>query len=465
MGQKETSSVLIDRVLDTIIKKSLKEIKDFILQNWHPETLEKRGVKSILDSLHHIKRELDGVEIYQTFKESPEKESAILLNPETEDWIKFSIMISEEEPFLVKGLGLRPTSPPKDIGVEVKEEDLASAIGDSIKGLLDKNLFSGVVIVAKENKIVFQLAHGYSNVDSTIQLNLDTKFNLGSMNKMFTSLAIAKHIEEGHFSFDSTVAELLPEAQIDQSEQIKVHHLLTHSSGLGSFFSAEYMKKKDQYVEVKDLLPLIEKEQLSFSPGSSFQYSNSGFEVLGNIIERVSGMTYYDYVRENIFLPLDMNNTDSYRLDDDLENLAIGYTKHLGMNQPPSKEWVANTKMARIKGSAAGGGYSSAHDLLTFSQALFSYKILNEDLTKEVLSGKIRLEPGSDDIMYGYGFGIHQFGNITRYGHNGGAPGINSFFGVYLPINYTVIVLSNYDPPSAERIGNKIHSILSKMKK
>ncbi len=465
MGQEESSSNLIERVLETIINKSQEEIEDFILQNWYPETLEKRGVKSITDSLHHLKREFGDFKIYQTFNESPGKESAFLFNPETEDWLKFSVMITEDKPSFVKGLGLRPTVPPDDDSTEIKEENLATAITDSIKRLLEKNLFSGVALVAKDDKTVFQLTRGYSNIDSEIKPNLETKFNLGSMNKMFTSLAIAKLIEECHFSFDTFVAKLLPDIQIDQAGKIKVHHLLTHSSGLGNFFTPEYMKNKDKYVEVKDLLPLIETEKLAFSPGSKFQYSNSGFEVLGNIIESVSEMSYYDFVREKIFLPLGMKDTDSYRLDDEVENLANGYTKHLAMNQPPSKEWVLNTRMARIKGSAAGGGYSSAQDLLKFSQALFSYKIINKDLTKEVIRGKMQLEPGSDETMYGYGFGVHKFGSLTRYGHNGGAPGINSFFGVYQPINYTVVVLSNYDPPSAERIGNKIHSLITKMKK
>ncbi|MHA1197841.1 MAG: serine hydrolase domain-containing protein [Candidatus Heimdallarchaeaceae archaeon] len=352
-----------------------------------------------------------------------------------------------------------------EITIEISEENLASAIRNSIKPLLDKDLFSGVVLVAKNTEIIFQLAYGHSNIELRLKPDLDTKFNLGSMNKMFTSLAIAKLIEDGQFSFDSTVAELLPESQIDQSEKITIHHLLTHSSGLGSFFSVEYMKHKDKFVEVKDILQLIENEKLAFSPGSKFQYSNSGFEVLGNIIERVSGLSYYDFVREKIFLPLGMKNTDSYRLDENIENRAHGYTKHLGMKQPPSKEWVSNTQMSRIKGSAAGGGYSTAQDLLKFSQSLFSNRIVREDLTKEVLSGKMQMKLGSDDIMYGYGFGIHKYGNLTRYGHNGGAPGINSFFGVYHPINYTVIVLSNYDPPSAEAISNNIHSLIVKMKK
>ena len=116
--------------------------------------------------------------------------------------------------------------------------------------------------------------------------------------------------------------------------------------------------------------------------------------------------------------------------------------------------------MARIKGSAAGGGYSTAKDLLLFSKALFSHILLTETLTKMVLTGKIQPNPEVENIRYAYGFGVHNYDSLTRYGHNGGAPGINSFFGVYQPVNYTLIVLSNYDPPAAERVANNIHSLL-----
>ncbi|MHA1407427.1 MAG: serine hydrolase domain-containing protein, partial [Candidatus Heimdallarchaeaceae archaeon] len=254
---------------------------------------------------------------------------------------------------------------------------------------------------------------------------------------------------------------ILTDAKIDQSESIKVKHLLTHTSGLGNFFTPEYMKNKANYLEISDLLPLIEKEKLAFSPGERFQYSNSGFEVLGMIIERISGKSYFDFVKENVFLPAGMTNSDSYRIDEQISNIAEGYT-HMSMSNPDVKEKLhSNKQMVRIKGSAAGGGYSTAKDLLLFSKALFSYKLLEETLTKEILTGRIQPNPEKENIHYAYGFSVHKYNKLTRYGHNGGAPGINSFFGVYQPLNYTLIVLSNYDPPAAENVANAINSLLT----
>lgn len=347
---------------------------------------------------------------------------------------------------------------------KITEKELPIKIKSSIKDAVNKDLFSGVIAVAKTEEIIYQSSHGFANIPLKIPPNLDTKFNLGSMNKMFTSIAIAKLVQEEKVSFEDTIAAVLPDVTIDQSEKITIHHLLTHTSGLGNFFTPEYMKNKDKYLEIGDLLPIIEKEKLAFSPGERFKYSNSGFEVLGMIIEKISSTSYFDFVREHVFLTIGMKNTDSYRKDEQISNIAEGYTR-MPMKGPDVKEELrSNKQMSRIKGSAAGGGYSTVNDLLLFSKALFSYKLLSEKLTKIVFKGKIKMSSENENYNYAYGFGSHNFGSLIRYGHNGGAPGINSFFGVYQPVNYTLIVLSNFDPPAAERVANKIHDLILNIK-
>ncbi|MHA1828176.1 MAG: serine hydrolase domain-containing protein, partial [Candidatus Heimdallarchaeaceae archaeon] len=267
---------------------------------------------------------------------------------------------------------------------KLSKQDLSFKIESALKNIFKQGSFSGVILLARKDEEIYHSCQGYASVPLRQPPNLDTKFNLGSMNKMFTSVAIAQLVQKGKLSFDDTVASILTDAKIDQSESIKVKHLLTHTSGLGNFFTPEYMKNKANYLEISDLLPLIEKEKLAFSPGERFQYSNSGFEVLGMIIERISGKSYFDFVKENVFLPAGMTNSDSYRIDEQISNIAEGYTQ-MSMNNPDVKEKLhSNKQMARIKGSAAGGGYSTAKDLLLFSKALFSYKLLEETLTKEI---------------------------------------------------------------------------------
>ncbi|MBY9000645.1 MAG: beta-lactamase family protein [Candidatus Heimdallarchaeota archaeon] len=222
-------------------------------------------------------------------------------------------------------------------GPILTEEDIPLQIKSSLKGIVSQDLFSGVIIVAKDDKIIYQSCHGYANIPLELPSDFDTKFNLGSMNKMFTSIAIAKLVQEEKLSFENTIADILPDVTIDQAEKIKIHNLLTHSSGLGSFFTPEYMKNKDKYLDIGDLLPLIEQEKLAFSPGERFQYSNSGFEVLGMIIEKVSGVSYFDFVKKYVYLSAGMKDTDSYRIDEQISNIAEGYTQ-MSMKGPDIKE-------------------------------------------------------------------------------------------------------------------------------
>ncbi len=466
MIDKEEAEKLMEDFVKIVNLGEDDIIRDFIKKNWNPERVEKKGIHDLflsIKQMHQLSGELD---IYKIVFEEPDVISATLYDKENDDWIRSVLFLTETDPVYIKMMGRRPADTPKEFLAKIEsEEEMIEAIEEDIRKLVEKNLFSGVLVIAKKGKILYHKCEGYADKSLKTPNDLDTKFNLGSMNKIFTSVAIAKLVQEEKLSFEDTVSKFLPEFNIDQSDKVKVHHLLTHSSGLGNFFNEEYMKNKDKYTEIMDFLKLIEKEKLAFNPGERFQYSNSGFEVLGAIIEKVSGRSYYDYVREEVFLPAGMCDSDSYRIDETVPNMAQGYTKFTSGSMKKSDTWVSNIQVVRNRGSAAGGGYSTANDLLRFSKALFSYKILNEEFTKNVTTGKVQVEPGNSDILYGYGIGEHSFNEIKRYGHNGGAPGINSHYAIYKPIEYTVIVLSNYDPPAAERVGKKVHSYVISLSK
>ncbi len=237
--------------------------------------------------------------------------------------------------------------------------------------------------------------------------------------------------------------------------------LLTHTSGLGDFFGPEFFRNMDKYIEIKDILQLIENQSLSFDPGNQFRYSNAGMEVLGRIIEKISNMSYFDFVKEYIFKPANMDNTDSYFIDDPTPNLATGYTKMYPSINDDEKVWKSNTSMSRKRGSAAGGGYSTASDLAHFNKALQTFQVLNSTYTHLILSNKLmhydpKFNSEKQDIAV-----AEDNKQQYRININGGAPGINSHFAIYRP--YTVIVLSNYDPPSAMRVGNRIQRLLMNM--
>lgn len=318
--------------------------------------------------------------------------------------------------------------------------------------------FSGAVLLARNDQIVFSKAYGLSNKDNKTPNAIDTKFNIGSMSKMFTAVAVAQLAERGKLSFTDSVGKLLPEyPNKDVAAKVTVHHLLTHTSGMGSYHNDAYFANLEKMRTVRDLLPLYVNEQLDFEPGASWQYSNSGYALLGLIIEKVSGQDYFDYVKEHIFKPAGMVNTDSYEIDKSVSNLALGYTKmRFTGGTDPSGARRPNRRPA--KGSPAGGGYSTVEDMLKFSLALRGNKLLSQKYTELVMKGQVATTgPGG---KYGYGFGDKMIDGKHIVGHNGGAPGIGANFDIFPESGYTAVVLTNYDPSAMSAVVTKLREVV-----
>jgi CubicO group peptidase (beta-lactamase class C family) len=349
------------------------------------------------------------------------------------------------------------TSPTKRA---INDADLAKQLGTHLEQAAASDAFSGSVLVAKNGQTIFKQAYGMADKSNNHPNTTDMKFDLGSMNKMFTAVAIAQLAERGKLSFTDTISKLLPDYPNKAlAEKVTVHHLLTHTSGMGSYFNEKFMANLNNMKTVSDYLPLFANDPLAFEPGTKWQYSNSGFVVLGLIIEKLSGQTYFDYVREHIFKPAGMVNTDSYERDKSTPNLAIGYTKMGDNGRPdPSAPRRANTPMRAVKGSPAGGGYSTVDDLLKFSVALRGNKLLSPKYTEIVTAGKV--ETGAPGRKYAYGFG-EEFSDGRRIiGHNGGGPGIGANLDMFTELGYTVVVLGNYDPPAMMPVVRKIRELL-----
>lgn len=315
------------------------------------------------------------------------------------------------------------------------EVEIATYLPD----LAAKDDFSGAVLIAKDGKPILKQAYGLANRAYDVPNQVDTKFNLGSMNKTFTAIAILQLVEQGKLAVDDNIIEHLPDYPNKEiAEKVKVHHLLTHTSGMGDFFTDEFFKtSRDRFRAVKDYLPLFVDTPLQFEPGTRFSYSNAGFIVLGLIIEEVTGQSYFDYVMENIYQPCGMINTDSYEMDDVVHNVAIGYTMYGGDGMKN------NLFFNPIKGSPAGGGYSTVEDMLNFSNALLSYRLLSPEWTATLLEGKVAVPDLGDDAKYGYGFVDGMVKNHRIVGHSGGAPGICANLDIFLDLGYTVVVFSN----------------------
>ena len=320
----------------------------------------------------------------------------------------------------------------------------------------EKDLFSGVVLVAREGKPIFKKAYGMADRERNISNQVNTRFCLGSMNKMFTAVAIAELVEQGKLSYDDLIGKYLGAEWIlaEVGEKVKISHLLSHTSGIAEYFTDEFFNSSAEiYRTLEDYKPFVKEKSLTFEPGTRWAYCNTGFILLGAIIEKATGNNYLDYIKEHIYDPADMDNTIVFNRNKTLPNLAMSYEK---VQEEGKAFWRKTAFAGKIKGSPAGGGFSTVDDLLKFAEALRTDLLISSE-SKELL---MSVKPGLSSMNYGYGFWIEssrKFGRVA--GHGGVAPGVSANFRMFLDRGYTLITLSNYSEAILP-VARKIRSLL-----
>src|SRR5467141_2317942 len=225
--------------------------------------------------------------------------------------------------------------------------------------------FSGVVLVAQAGAPQFERAYGMADREAGRANDLETSFNLGSINKLFTGIAIRQLAAAGKLNIDSSFARAWPYyPKQDVARRVTIRQILEHRAGIqGNIFAAPPGKTRHDVVSLQDYFELFKDQPLQFEPGSRQQYANAGYIVLGLLIEKLSGENYHEYVRRHIYEPAGMTHTGSWRIERWPRNTAIGYTRG-GQDAPPTAPLTRNTDYVPGKASSAGGGYSTAHDLL-----------------------------------------------------------------------------------------------------
>ena len=430
------------------------EMQKYMKENYAPEFLARVSIDAHSDFMLRQQDQMRGVEVLSIKETSATSVEARLKSKLTSNEVVLIVGTEANAPNRINNLGQRRPRPEPGAQPTKKltEAEMAKELDTFVQKLADADLFSGAVLVAKDGKTIYQKAVGIANKDFNAPNKIDTKFNLGSMNKMFTAVAIAQLVERGKLSFDDPLSKFLPDFPDKESaEKIKIKQILTHTAGLGGYFSQKFQEaSRDRFRTVDDMMKLAKEEKILFEPGSRWQYSNTGFLVLGAVIEKVSGQSYYDFVRENIYKPAGMTNSDCYELDRVNTNLAVGYEKEYTDN---GIEFRNNIFMHVLRGGPQGGGYSTVEDLLKFDVALRSGKLVGKDYVKQLLSAK----PDLKSPDYGYGFQIDSINQIA--GHSGGFPGINSNLDMYLNNGFTAVVMSNYGR-GGELVDDKIQQLI-----
>lgn len=379
-----------------------------------------------------------GFTLLRIEKNEPTSLVALLQEASSDTVARMELAVSADDPPKILSSTIEAVPRPADLAIpRMTEADALAALSARAEELAKADKFSGAVLVARNGKVLLEKAWGRANRETGAPATTDTLFRLGSMNKMFTAVATLQLVDAGKLALDDSIGKHLADyPNKDVASKVTIRHLLTHTGGTGDIFGPEFTKNRLTLREHGDYVKLYGARGLTHEPGAEQRYSNYGFVLLGAIIEKVSGMSYYDYVRSKVFQPAGMTSTDSLAENQNVPNRSIGYMRD-------GAEWAPNTDTLPWRGTAAGGGYSTAGDLFRFATALESGKLISKKMLAEATREQVE--------GYGYGFGV-QGEPLRGYGHGGGAPGMNGDLRIYPELGYVLVGLSNLDPPAASRL-------------
>jgi CubicO group peptidase (beta-lactamase class C family) len=316
--------------------------------------------------------------------------------------------------------------------------------------------FSGNVLLAYRDRPVLTRSYGMANKQLSMPNGEDTLFNLASVTKSLTSVAVAQLAQQGKIAFYETLGTYLDGFPAEIANTVTVHQLLTHTSGMDDYpRSADFQTRSKHWnseAEWMDgVMGIIRQSPLLFAPGARHSYSNSGFFVLGAIVAQVSGQSYFDYVRQRVFAPAGMTRSDFYTRP---EVLARNDIAHLYWTQQSGDRVdFMTSEYFKFMGGPADGAYSTVSDMLGFARALRTGVLLKPSFTALITGGKVALSPSDPPAdpnrtrFYGYGYRDTYVNNERVFGHSGSGPGRATNLDIYPDLDWVAVVLSNYDTP------------------
>ncbi len=330
-----------------------------------------------------------------------------------------------------------------------------------IQNLLSKyheyGQFNGSVLVADNGEVIYKGGFGMANMEHEIPNKPDTKHRLGSITKQFTAALVLQLVEKGKLELDAPISNYLPDYTRPAADVVTIHHLLTHSSGIPSYTSfPDFFKdqSRDPY-SPKDFVKTFADSTLQFTPGEQFAYSNSGYFLLGHIIEEVTGKTYEQVLQENILDPLDMKDTGYDHHSTILKNRAAGYERigngyanapYLDMSLP----------------YAAGSLYSTVEDMYKWDRALYTDKVLSQESRKLMFTSQI--PAGNSEYSYGWMIDKLPVGktrdSVNMVGHGGGINGFNTLIVRFPEEDDLILLLNNTGGTKLNAMAVGINSIL-----
>jgi CubicO group peptidase (beta-lactamase class C family) len=319
---------------------------------------------------------------------------------------------------------------------------LAAKIDPLFTQIEQSNWPGAAVLVARDGAIIFDKGYGFAQVESRVPMTTDTRFRIGSITKQFTSAEILKLAEEGKLSIDDQLSKFIPDWP--RGDEVTLRHLLTHSSGIHNYTAKPgFYDHVTEPISLADLVTSFKNDPYDSNPGEKYSYCNSGYVLLGYIIEKVSGQPYESHLKKTFLDPLGMKHTGVYHAGMTPVGEAFGYSYTNGAVQR-----AINWDMSKV--ATAGELYSTAHDLYLWNEALFNHRVLSDASLKEALTvGAIKNDDPThpEGIGYGLGWTMDRLNGAKEVSHGGELWGFGSYL-LRLPgYRLTVVVLLNCAPP------------------
>ena len=405
---------------------SAEEWEQFAQQHFAPDALAARTPEQRKQFFAQLQQNFGKqISISRVERDGPDAPLQLFIETANKSSAALLLELESARPYRIRGMRIEvggghdsgPKLPKPPVKASMSAAELSREVDEYVGKLTADGVFSGALLVARDGAPVFQKGYGFADRANQVPNTVETRFNLGSINKKFTEIAIRQLAAEGKLALSDTIGKLLPDYAQAVTRTATVEQLLNFQAGVADFFGPQFSEaNKGRFRSNQDYYKLVSSLPPLFAPGERTQYCNGCYIVLGAIIERVSGIPYEQYVEQNIFRPAGMKASAWYQTDAIVPNLAMGYTRRAA-----GDELRSNFLMRGAAGSAAGGGYSTLGDLLAFLNAL--------------KAGEIPHASAPDG-----GLAIA-----------GGAPGTSAVIDQKGP--WTVIVLSNFDPRAGEDLG------------
>lgn len=325
----------------------------------------------------------------------------------------------------------------------VAQKNYPQLLDDYMQAELKIKQFNGAVVVIQKEKVIYKKAFGLADREWDVGNTIDTKFRIGSITKQFTAACIMQLAEQGKLSVDDKLTKYFPD--YPKGDSVTIHMLLNHTSGIMNYTNIpEFWPKAVIPLSIDSMIAVFKNKPYDFSPGMQWNYSNSGYFLLGVIVEKASGKKFRDYLWEHVIQKAGLKNTDMDRLDSLLTYRAKGYAK-------TPTGWRHANYISMESPFSAGAMFSTLNDLYNWMQALMHNKIVSPASTQKMMTPYLR--------NYGYGLIIDSLKQHKRIWHNGGIPGFASHLAYYPADEVYVAALSNNES-NADKIGMSLAFIL-----